>query len=232
MTNKVVLIEDDTMLAELTKSFLELHDLCVTIFNNANAFLQSADYQQIDIIVCDINMPEMSGYELCEIVRKHYIGPFIFLSARKADEDLIKGLSIGADDYISKPVKPPILLAKIQACLRSATRKITNEDVAIQLDELKIDPAERVLVVANKVIELTTDEFDLLWVLIKSKGETLSRDQLFKKVVGKEYDGQDRVIDGRISRLRKKFNTIENNLYEIKTIWRKGYSFCTRYTDD
>lgn len=232
MSNHIALIEDDTMLAELTQSFLEQHGLKISLFNNAKDFLARTNYEDVDIIICDINMPEMSGFELCEIVRKRYLGPFIFLSARKADTDLIKGLELGADDFISKPVKPQVLLAKIQASLRATNRKISEIEATITLEKLSIDPQERLLKVNENLIQLTTDEFDLLWVLIKYKGQSLSRDKLFQLVVGKDYDGQDRVIDGRISRLRKKFNSINGNLYEIKTIWRKGYAFCARDSDN
>lgn len=226
---QVVIIEDDTMLADLTQSFLQQHHYKVTVFNTANAFLAQVNYNDIDIIVCDINMPEMNGFELCQRVRENYNGPFIFLTARKDDKDQIQGLELGADDYISKPVKPPLLLARIKAALKTKERFVSKSpSKRIEITDLIIDKDSRLLEVANQPVTLTSDDLDLLWFLILNKDKTLSRDDLFMEMVGRTYDGQDRVIDGRISRLRKKFNNLENNPYEIKTVWRLGYVFSAR----
>lgn len=228
-TQHIVIIEDDTMLADLTQSFLQQHNYQVSVFNSAVDFLSKADALKIDIIVCDINMPEMNGFELCERARQEYNGPFIFLTARKDDEDQIRGLSLGADDYINKPVKPPVLLARIQSILRTHARFQEKSPVrSIELDGLMINKDAQLLEVANKAVTLTSDDIELLWFLVKNKDKTLTRDDLFMEVVGRKYDGLDRVVDGRISRLRKKFNSIENNPYEIKTVWRVGYVFATR----
>lgn len=225
----IVIIEDDIMLADLTQNFLEQHQYKVTVFNAANAFLSQAERLSIDIIICDINLPEMNGFELCKISRKYYNGPFIFLTARKDDADQILGFDVGADDYINKPVKPPLLLARIKAALRSSIRQdseiISNR---IELKNLIIDIDTRILTVNTNQITLTSDDLDLLWFFIVNRNKTLSRDDLFLEMIGRKYDGQDRLIDGRVSRLRKKFNTIKDNQYEIKTIWRKGYSFTTK----
>ncbi|WOH38025.1 response regulator transcription factor [Thalassotalea fonticola] len=225
----VVLIEDDTMLADLTQSFLQQHNYKVSVFNSGIAFLAKAKSLAIDIIVCDINMPEMNGFELCAKVREEYNGPFIFLTARKDEVDHISGLEIGADDYINKPVKPALLLARIKATLRTRERLQTqNPQKRIDLPGVVIDKDKRLLEVAGKPVTLTSDDLDLLWFLILHKDQTLSRDDLFMEMIGRKYDGQDRVIDGRISRLRKKFNALDNNPYEIKTVWRLGYVFSSR----
>jgi len=225
----VIIIEDDTMLADLTQSFLQQHNYQVTVFNTANSFLSQAKYSDIDIIICDINMPEMNGFELCQRVRENYNGPFIFLTARKDDADQIQGLELGADDYINKPVKPLLLLARIKAALKTKERLINKSpSKRIEIADLIIDKDARLLEVANQAVTLTSDDLDLLWFLIFNKDKTLSRDDLFMEMVGRIYDGQDRVIDGRISRLRKKFNNLDNNPYEIKTVWRLGYVFSAR----
>jgi DNA-binding response OmpR family regulator len=228
----VIIIEDDTMLADLTQSFLQQHNYKVTVFNTANSFLSQVIYSDIDIIICDINMPEMNGFELCKRVRENYNGPFIFLTARRDDEDQIQGLTLGADDYINKPVKPLLLLARIKAALKTKER-LANKSPSnrIEITDLIIDKDARLLEVANQAVTLTSDDLDLLWFLIFNKDKTLSRDDLFMEMVGRIYDGQDRVIDGRISRLRKKFNNLESNPYEIKTVWRLGYVFSSRAID-
>ncbi|PKI13234.1 response regulator transcription factor [Colwellia sp. 12G3] len=225
----IVIIEDDIMLADLTQSFLQQHNYLVTVYNTANAFLSQADYNKIDIIVCDINMPEMNGFELCKRVRDNYSGPFIFLTARKDDVDQIQGLELGADDYINKPVKPPLLLARIRASIKTKERLINKTpSKCIELTNLIIDKDARLLEVNNQPVTLTSDDLDLLWFLIFNKDKTLSRDDLFMEMMGRTYDGQDRVIDSRISRLRKKFNNLKDNPYEIKTVWRLGYVFSAR----
>jgi DNA-binding response OmpR family regulator len=228
----IIIIEDDTMLADLTQSFLQQHNYKVTVYNTANSFLSQVNYCDIDIIICDINMPEMNGFELCKRVRENYNGPFIFLTARKDDEDQIQGLTLGADDYINKPVKPLLLLARIKAALKTKER-LANRSPSnrIEIADLIIDKDARLLEVANQAVTLTSDDLDLLWFLIFNKDKTLSRDDLFIEMVGRIYDGQDRVIDGRISRLRKKFNNLESNPYEIKTVWRLGYVFSSREID-
>jgi len=226
---RVVIIEDDTMLADLTQSFLQQHHFHVDVFNTANAFLLNVDYSEIDIIVSDINMPEINGFELCQRVRENYNGPFIFLTARKDDKDQIQGLELGADDYINKPVKPQLLLARIKAAIKTKERFVNKpRSNRIEIADLIIDKDARLLEVANQQVTLTSDDLDLLWFLIFNKDKTVSRDDLFIEMVGRAYDGQDRVIDGRISRLRKKFNNLENNPYEIKTVWRLGYVFSAR----
>lgn len=230
MSNKhIVIVEDDTMLADLTQAYLQQHGYKVSVYNSAVVFLTQAPKLTIDIIICDINMPEMNGFTLCEKAREEYNGPFIFLTARKDDEDQIKGLRLGADDYIHKPVKPPVLLARVESILRTHERfKERNPVKCINLTGLLINKDAKLLEVAGRPVELTSDDIELLWFLAKNKDKTLTRDDLFVEVVGRKYDGQDRVVDGRISRLRKKFNAIENNLYEIKTVWRVGYVFAAR----
>lgn len=225
----VAIVEDDTMLSELVKSFLDQHNLLVTIFNSAESFLAEANVATIDIIICDINMPDMNGFELCKNVRQSYNGPFIFLTARKDEVDQIKGLNLGADDYINKPVKPHLLLARINAALRTGDR-IQNPPALkrVEFDNFVIDINSRVVEINNQTLSLTSDELDLLWLLASRKDQTVSRDDMFVEVVGRKYDGLDRTIDGRISRLRKKFNSFENNPYEIKTVWRLGYVFAQR----
>jgi len=228
----IIIIEDDTMLADLTQSFLQQHSYRVTVFNTANSFLSQVNYSDIDIVICDINMPEINGFELCQRVRENYNGPFIFLTARKDDTDQIQGLELGADDYINKPVKPLLLLARIKAALKTKERLINKSpSKRIEIADLIIDKDARLLEVANQAVTLTSDDLDLLWFLIFNKDKTLSRDDLFMEMVGRVYDGQDRVIDGRISRLRKKFNNLDNNPYEIKTVWRLGYVFSARAID-
>lgn len=226
----VQLIEDDVMLVELVQSFLEKNKFIVEISHSAEAFFLKDLNESCDIIICDINLPDLSGWELCKRVRETYSGPFVFLTARSEDEDQIRGLEIGADDYIKKPIRPALLIARIKALLKSQKRFSVEKspENVISLDDFFIDRTERILKIFEKIVPLTTDEFDLLWLLASNHGVNMSRELLFKLAVGREYNGQERTIDGRVSRLRKKFNSINGNRYEIKTVWRKGYLFANK----
>ena len=229
----IQLIEDDVMLAELIQSFFESHGFEVTVSHTAKAFFTRKMALVSDVIICDINLPDMSGYDICRKIRSDYLGPFVFLTARSEDEDQIKGLELGADAYIKKPIRPKLLMARINALLTSQKRfsNQKNSDNCIQLESFFIDNSERVLKVCDEPLPLTTDEFDLMWLLASNHGSAMSRELLFQLAVGREYNGMERTIDGRVSRLRKKFNAIPGNLYEIKTVWRKGYLFAEKASD-
>ncbi len=228
-TSRLCLIEDDIKLAALISTFFVNNGFEVCHFENAESFLTHGKLSQFDVIVCDINLPGLNGFDICQRCRESYRGVFIFLTAKTEDIDHISGLDMGADAYIAKPVRPAILLAKINALLRAVNRhSSTTDSQCIELPKLSIDNNARSIHVCNKRLTLATEEFDLLWILISNRNQTLNREQLFLQAVGREYDGQDRIIDGRVSRIRKKFNQIEDNPYEIKTVWRKGYLFAQR----
>ncbi|QDP01686.1 response regulator transcription factor [Thalassotalea sp. PS06] len=225
---QLCLIEDDVKLAALISTFFSNNGFQVSHFETAECFLAQPELTKYDVIVCDINLPGLNGFDICRRCRQSFDGVFVFLTAKTEDLDHISGLDLGADAYIAKPVRPAILLAKINALLRAVSRHSNTNTQRVQLPQLTIDNSARSIQVCDKKLMLATEEFDLLWILISNRNQTLNREQLFQKAVGREYDGQDRIIDGRVSRIRKKFNQIENNPYEIKTVWRKGYLFAER----
>jgi two-component system OmpR family response regulator/two-component system response regulator RstA len=172
-------------------------------------------------------LPGKDGFEVCRAVRSQYRGVILMLTARDEDFDQILGLEMGADDYIAKPVQPRVLLARIKALLRRLPprRGANGESDNMVFGQFKISQATRTASLSGHTIDLTTAEFDLLWLLASHAGNVLSRDDLLQELRGIGFDGLDRSIDARISRLRKKLNDDPENPTRIKTVRGKGYLF-------
>ena len=228
MTARILLVEDDERLAELTAEYLRRNDLVVTIEGRGDTAETRILEDQPDLVILDVMLPGKDGFEVCRAVRPNYRGVILMLTARDEDFDQILGLEMGADDYIAKPVQPRLLLARIKALLRrfpgtaEAGAASTEERV---FGQFRISQATRTATLAGQTIDLTTAEFDLLWLLACHAGNVLSRDDLLQELRGIGFDGLDRSIDARISRLRKKLNDDPENPTRIKTVRGKGYLF-------
>ncbi|KAF7764727.1 two-component system, OmpR family, response regulator RstA [Pseudoalteromonas citrea] len=218
----IMLVEDDERLATLTSQFLQSNEFTVTIVNDGADAVEAIVSKQPDIVVLDIMLPNQDGFSICRAVRPHYNGPVLFLTAKDSDFDQVKGLEIGADDYVIKPVEPYVLLARVNALLRRNFGAAQSGD-NLELGQLRIDKADRTVQLAGDEVELTSYEFDLLWALASNAGETQSREYIYKHVVGREYDGLDRSVDVRISRLRKKLGDNPEQPFRLITVWGKGY---------
>jgi two-component system OmpR family response regulator/two-component system response regulator RstA len=184
--------------------------------------------EQPDLVMLDVMLPGKDGFEVCRAVRANYRGVILMLTARDEDFDQILGLEMGADDYIAKPVQPRVLLARIKALLRrrpTASDDTPMENEAMAFGQFKISQSTRTASLGTETIDLTTAEFDLLWLLASHAGNVLSRDDLLQELRGIGFDGLDRSIDARISRLRKKLNDDPENPTRIKTVRSKGYLF-------
>jgi len=179
-----------------------------------------------DIIILDIMLPGKDGFTVCKELRPEYSGPILMLTAKSTDFDQVLGLEIGADDYVIKPVEPRVLSARINALLRRGDLPENGKEVAVvDYGKLHISRASRQVLLEGENIDLTSQEFDLLWLLASKAGEVQNRDYIYKAVVGREYDGLDRSVDVRISRLRKKLGDNHDTPFRIKTIWGQGYLF-------
>jgi two-component system OmpR family response regulator len=227
MTIRILLVEDDERLAELTAEYLTKNDMQVTIEPRGDTAEARILAEQPDLVMLDVMLPGKDGFEVCRAVRPNYRGVILMLTARDEDFDQILGLEMGADDYIAKPVQPRVLLARIKALLR---RLPTNEGPATESEKMvfgqfNISQSTRTAVLSSQNIDLTTAEFDLLWLLASHAGNVLSRDDLLQELRGIGFDGLDRSIDARISRLRKKLNDDPENPTRIKTVRGKGYLF-------
>ncbi|KNC68525.1 response regulator [Pseudoalteromonas ardens] len=219
---KVILVEDDERLAQLTGQFLQSNNYDVTLIHDGALAPEKIISEQPDVVILDIMLPNLDGFEICRRIRPDYSGPVLFLTAKDSDFDHVRGLEIGADDYVIKPVEPYVLLARLNALLRRQGKQTDSTD-QLTLGQLRIDKAARKTYLSEQEVELTSYEFDLLWELARNAGDTLSREHIYNQVVGRPYDGLDRSVDVRISRLRKKLNDNLEQPYRLITVWGKGY---------
>ncbi|MAM89368.1 MAG: DNA-binding response regulator [unclassified Hahellaceae] len=234
---RILIVEDDERLAELTKEYLESNGLIVSVEENGTRAIERIQTEQPDLVVLDLMLPGEDGLSICRKVRPSYTGPILMLTARTDDLDQVLGLEMGADDYMCKPVRPRVLLARVRALLRRINESGTNvkepvdaarsgdEPSRLQFNNLVIDRSMREAWLDDASIDLTSAEFDLLWLLASNAGRVLSREEIFTALRGIEYDGQDRSIDVRVSRIRPKIGDDPVHPRRIKTVRSKGYLF-------
>ena len=225
----ILIVEDDQRLAELTREYLQGNGLNVSIEMDGAQAAARILQERPDLVILDLMLPGEDGLSICRKVRGQYDGPILMLTARTDDMDQVLGLEMGADDYVCKPVRPRVLLARIRALLRrredSDVEAPVSERRRLQFGPLVIDSAMREAWLGEQSIELTSAEFDLLWLLTSNAGRILSREEIFNALRGIEYDGQDRSIDVRISRIRPKIGDDPMHPRLIKTVRSKGYLF-------
>lgn len=228
---RILIVEDDLRLAELTRDYLQGNGLDVAIEGDGARAVQRILAEQPDLVVLDLMLPGEDGLSICRKLRPAYTGAILMLTARTDDLDQVLGLELGADDYVCKPVRPRVLLARIRALLRRSEQQGASLGVSgepqrrLQFGALQIDQGMREAWLAGQSIELTSAEFDLLWLLAANAGRILSREEIFNALRGIEYDGQDRSIDVRISRIRPKIGDDPMHPRLIKTVRSKGYLF-------
>ena len=226
---RLFLVEDDRELAAMVADFLNANGFQVTVEGNGTNALHRILSEQFDVIVLDIGLPGMDGITICRNVRPTFEGPILMLTARGDEIDEVVALEVGADDYMSKPVRPRALLARLRVHLRrSSISSSDNTTTKVSIHGLVIDTANRTVTVEDKQIDLTTAEFDLLWLLAKSAGKAIPRDDLYQELHGVRYDGLDRSIDLRVSRLRKQLGDDPIHPQRIKSIRSVGYLLATQ----
>ncbi len=224
---RILIVEDDQRLAELTQEYLQSNGLQVDIESDGGRAAARILKEQPDLVVLDLMLPGEDGLSICRKVRGQFAGPILMLTARTDDMDEVLGLEMGADDYVCKPVRPRVLLARIRALLRRSEggEAPTENPRRLEFGPLVIDSAMREAWLRGASVELTSAEFDLLWLLAANAGRILSREEIFTALRGIEYDGQDRSIDVRISRIRPKIGDDPMHPRLIKTVRSKGYLF-------
>lgn len=225
---RIIIVEDDTRLAFLTRDFLKNNGYDITIIENGSKAVDGIKSAQPDLVILDLMLPGEDGLSICRRVRNDYHGPILMLTARTDDMDHVVGLEVGADDFVTKPVKPQVLLARIRALLRRVDQ--TNESTEpepeiVTIHNVTINKAKRIVTVDNEFVEFTSAEFDLLWLLMRHAGSILSREDILGSTRGIQYDGLDRTIDVRVSKIRRKIGDDTQNPYIIKTVRSKGYIF-------
>ena len=229
----VLIVEDDPALATALQDFLDLEGFQTSLESNGVRAIERIRAEAPAAVILDLGLPDADGFEICRAVRPEYMGAIIMLTGAHGDNDHIRGLEAGADDYVTKPVSTPLLLARLKALLRRLEQISEVTDVSLinadskQLESgpLFIDRRAREASIGEEPVHLTTFEFDLLWMLARRAGSTVGRDELYRRLLDRDYDGLDRTIDVHISRLRKKLVEYGGDADWIKTIHGKGYQF-------
>ncbi|MBZ5602675.1 MAG: response regulator transcription factor [Acidobacteriia bacterium] len=221
---RILIIDDDVELAALLREFLEREGFKVECAHEGTRGLSLAEQGSFDLIVLDLMLPGIDGFSLLKQLRTRSGVPVLVLTARGEDEDRIVGLEIGADDYLAKPFNPRELLARIRAILRRVVRPRGR----IEVNGVTLDPGTREVRCDERRVEITTLEFDILEMLIRSAGQVVSRDALMENLYNRKATPLDRSIDMHVSHLRRK---LETDRPLIKTVRGVGYQFCASAED-
>ncbi|MDD4859310.1 MAG: response regulator transcription factor [Dehalococcoidales bacterium] len=219
---KILVVDDEKRIVEIVKAYLEREGYQVIAAYDGKTGLELARRQSPDLIVLDLMLPGVSGWDVCRILRKESEVPIIMLTARDEVTDKIIGLEMGADDYLTKPFDPKELVSRVRAILRRAEGKVTHGK-ALNVADLSIDVEKREVRRGDAAIELTPLEFDLLRVMAENPGRVYSRMQLLDKVQGDAYQGYERTIDSHIKNLRKKIEIDPEHPRYIITVYGIGY---------
>ncbi len=222
----ILLVEDDKSLATWIGDYLCGQGFTVTTLHRGDQVIDALHSVKPDLTILDLMLPGKSGLQVCQEARQFYRNPIVMLTACSDESDEIMGLDVGADDYLAKPVRPKILLARLRVLLRREHVEDTVVSSAeLRFGQLRILQDAKSVFWQDQAVGLTSHEFDLLWQLASQAGKVVSRDSLVKALRGIDYDGLDRSIDIRISRLRKKLHDSAQEPFRIKTVWSKGYLF-------
>lgn len=221
---RILLVEDDAPLAAMVADFLTSNGFEVAVEGRGDASVNRIIDENPDIVILDVNLPGLDGLTVCREVRAKYSGAIITLTARGEEVDEVLGLEVGADDYMAKPVRPRALLARLRTHLRRVTPDPVGEpSQPIQVGALLVDASRRVVELEGVELDLTTAEFELLHFLADNAGRALSRNDIYQHIHGMKFDGLDRSIDLRISRLRKKVGDDPAKPKRIKSVRGVGY---------
>ncbi len=223
---RVLLVEDNVRLATSIRDYLQKHHVEVHVEGNGLAVAARIDRLRPDLVILDLMLPGKDGLSICRELRRTDRTPVLILTAKGEDIDQVLGLEMGADDYVVKPVEPRVLLARIEAILRRARPAAgAPKEARISAGRLDIDHGRRSAAIGGRTLDLTTGDFDILWLLASRQGAVVTRDEILRVVRGIDYDGLDRSIDARICRLRKKLQDAGGAETMIKTVRLRGYLF-------
>lgn len=218
---KVLVVDDEQNIRRLIKIYLKNAGYKVFVAKDGIEAVEKFRAEQPDMVILDIMIPFMDGWEVCQQLRQESDVPIIMLTAKDTKDDKIKGLGLGGDIYVTKPFDPDELVAQVQAVFR----RIGNEkDISsLQFQDLKIDKSQHKVELIDEEIKLSPKEFELLWFLASNKGQVFSREQLLDKIWGYDFYGGIRTVDSHINRLREKLGEIGDKY--IQTVWGVGYKF-------
>jgi DNA-binding response OmpR family regulator len=224
---KILLIEDDVSIAELQRDYLEINDFSVTIQHTGDAGLQQALQENNDLIILDIMLPGVNGFEICKQIRAVKDIPILLVSAKNEDIDKIRGLGLGADDYITKPFSPNELVARVKAHLARYKRLAGSQAKTntVFVHGISIDKSARKVHVNGEEIPFTTKEFDLLLFLVMHPNQVLSKEQLYESNWGMESAADVSTVTVHIRKLREKIERDPAHPKYLETVWGAGYRF-------
>ena len=226
--SKILIIEDEESIAELEKDYLELSDFDVTIETDGKKGLETALTGDFDLFILDLMLPGVDGFDICRTIRESKDVPIMMVSAKKDDIDKIRGLGLGADDYITKPFSPSELVARVKAHLARYDRLISTgaaKNEVIQIRGLKIDKTARRVWVNGEETQFTTKEFDLLTFLAENPDHVYKKEELFREIWNMESVGDIATVTVHIKKIREKIEFDSSKPQYIETIWGVGYRF-------
>jgi DNA-binding response OmpR family regulator len=226
--SKILIIEDEVAIAELEKDYLELSGFEVAIENTGDAGLRAALREPFDLFILDLMLPNVDGFEICRKIREKKNTPIIMVSAKKEDIDKIRGLGLGADDYMTKPFSPSELVARVKAHLARYERLVgtgVKENEIIEIRGIKIDKTARRVYINGEEKAFTTKEFDLLTFLAENPNHVFTKEELFNRIWDMESIGDIATVTVHIKKIREKIELNTSKPQYIETIWGVGYRF-------
>lgn len=226
--SKILIIEDEEAIAELEKDYLELSEFEVEIANAGDVGLEKALNEQFDLVVLDLMLPGMDGFEVCKNIREEKNIPIIMVSAKKEDIDKIRGLGLGADDYMTKPFSPSELVARVKAHLARYNRLVgshAKENDIVEIRGIRIDKTARRVYINGEEKAFTTKEFDLLTFLAENPNHVFTKEELFREIWDMDSIGDIATVTVHIKKIREKVEFDTANPQYIETIWGVGYRF-------
>jgi DNA-binding response OmpR family regulator len=223
---KILIIEDEKTIANLEKDYLEINQFTVEIENNGRTGLRAALSNAYDLIVLDLTLPELDGFEICRELRKHKDIPIIIVSAKENEIDKIRGLGLGADDYLVKPFSPSELVARVRsniAMYQRLKQSIATTPKEFRMGELRVSPESRSVFNGDKEIKLTAKEFEVLLLLISHPNQVLTKEQIFERIWGFDSNADISTVTVHVKKLREKLEIASAQPGYIETKWGVGY---------
>ena len=226
-SHKILIVDDDANITELIRLYLDKEGFLTTCASNGKIALDKFNSENPSLIILDIMMPEMDGWQVCREIRRTSNVPIIMLTAKGETFDKVLGLELGADDYMVKPFETKELVARVKAVLRRFETKDSDSRKEISYTNLSVNLSNYELKLNGKIIEIPPKELELLYFLASNPTRVFTREQLLEEVWGFDYFGDSRTVDVHIKRLREKLEGVEGN-WQLKTVWGVGYKFEVR----
>ena len=224
---QILVVDDEWNMRNLLRIYLNKNGIEVKEAKNGPEAIELINSNQFDLVILDVMMPGMDGWEVCSKIRETYNIPILMLTARTETRDKVQGLNLGADDYLTKPFDPEELLARVNALLRRAriSKESTNESTMISFPGVRIDPDGRQIFIQEQEVIFTPKEFDILYLLATHHNQVFSREHIVSHVWGEDYYGDERTVDTHIKSIRGKIKEAGLSYNPIKTVWGIGYKF-------